>query len=387
MSEDRFTEVTEQSWFGRIGGAIKGVIAGFIFLVIAFPLLFWNEGRAVKEYKTLKEGGSSVISVSAEKADPANNEKLIHLTGKATTEETLTDDTFGISVSALKLRREVEMYQWKESSESKTEKKVGGGSKKITTYSYSKVWSSSVINSSNFKESSGHTNPGTIPFESDEKVASPIYLGDFTLSYSLAAKISNYEKYAVTDGMPVPAAITEHSRLHDGTIYFGTNPADPQIGDVRVKFSVAMPAEISVMAQQNGNTFQPYRASTGGTIELLEMGALTADAMIQKAEARNAIMTWVLRLIGFLLMLGGFALIFKPLSVLADVLPILGNIVGAGTGIIAFLLALMLSFITIAIAWIFYRPVLGIALIIVAGAALYLIISKLRSAKTARSSR
>ncbi|WP_339136467.1 MAG: hypothetical protein WGN25_01115 [Candidatus Electrothrix sp. GW3-4] len=57
MSDDSYTEVTNQSWFSRIGGAIKGIIFGFILFIIAFPLLFWNEGRAVKTYKTLKEGG------------------------------------------------------------------------------------------------------------------------------------------------------------------------------------------------------------------------------------------------------------------------------------------------------------------------------------------
>ena len=54
MSQDRFTEVTSQSWLSRIGGAIKGVLMGFVLFILAFPLLFWNEGRAVTTYKTLK---------------------------------------------------------------------------------------------------------------------------------------------------------------------------------------------------------------------------------------------------------------------------------------------------------------------------------------------
>ena len=42
---DTFTEVTSQSWFGRIGGAIKGILIGFILLIVGVGLLFWNEGR------------------------------------------------------------------------------------------------------------------------------------------------------------------------------------------------------------------------------------------------------------------------------------------------------------------------------------------------------
>ena len=91
MSEDSFTEVTHESWFSRIGGAIKGFLVGLLLFVVAFPLLFWNEGRAVKRYKTLKEGGGAVVSVTSESVDPDNAGKLIHTTGKADTDATLTD--------------------------------------------------------------------------------------------------------------------------------------------------------------------------------------------------------------------------------------------------------------------------------------------------------
>ena len=48
---DQFTEVEHVSWFGRIGGAFKGILVGLIMFVAAFPLLFWNEGRSVKNTK------------------------------------------------------------------------------------------------------------------------------------------------------------------------------------------------------------------------------------------------------------------------------------------------------------------------------------------------
>jgi hypothetical protein len=47
------------------------------------------------------------------------------------------------------------------------------------------------------------------------------------------------------------------------------------------------------------------------------------------------------------------------------VVPVLGHIVEFGTGLLAFVLALALSLITIAIAWIYYRPLLGVALLVV----------------------
>ncbi|MEI6494327.1 MAG: TMEM43 family protein, partial [Verrucomicrobiota bacterium] len=43
-----------------------------------------------------------------------------------------------------------------------------------------------------------------------------------------------------------------------------------------------------------------------------------------------------------------------------------GDIVGAGTGILAFAIALPLTLLTIAMAWLAYRPLIGIPLLLAA---------------------
>ena len=53
---DSMTEVTSQSWFSRIVESIKSVLVGGAFFVLSFPVLFWNEGRAVRTAKSLEEG-------------------------------------------------------------------------------------------------------------------------------------------------------------------------------------------------------------------------------------------------------------------------------------------------------------------------------------------
>ena len=111
------TEVTSQSWFSRIGGAIKGVIVGIILGIVGLALLFTNEGRAVKTARGLKEAGKAIVSVSADGADQANEGMLVHISGMAETEDILSDDEFGISENAVRLVRDVEMYQWEEDTE------------------------------------------------------------------------------------------------------------------------------------------------------------------------------------------------------------------------------------------------------------------------------
>jgi hypothetical protein len=82
-------------------------------------------------------------------------------------------------------------------------------------------------------------------------------------------------------------------------------------------------------------------------------------------------------------MLIGLKMVFEPLGVLADVLPFLGSIMRVGTGFVAGVLAFVLTLITIAIAWLFYRPVLGVTLLVVAGGGIYVLLKKLKAKKAA----
>ena len=68
---------------------------------------------------------------------------------------------------------------------------------------------------------------------------------------------------------------------------------------------------------------------------------------------------------------------------IADVLPILGNIVEMGNGLVAGIVALVCSLVTIAIAWIFYRPVLAIFLLVLAAGGIYLLWKKRQAKKAA----
>jgi len=380
MAEDQFTQVTSQSWFSRIGGAFKGVLFGLLLFVIAFPLLSWNESRTVNTFKKLEGGRGIVVTVDSASVDAANEDALIHVMGKADTELTLTDPVFGVSAQAIKLNRVVEMYQWEEDSDSTTKKKVGGSEETTTTYTYAKTWSISAIDSSGFEKPAGHENPGAFAYPPLELLADPVSLGAFILSPSLVQMVDNPEPLALaTDtNSPAPEVLKEFATQQGNLFYVGNNAAAPQVGDLRVSFTVTRPTDISVIARQTGNSFAPFQYEDRGTIQLLQVGTHTAEAMFQKAISDNNLLTWGLRVLGFLLMLSGLNMIFKPLSVLADVLPILGKIVGIGTGLVSLLIALTCSLLTIAIAWLVFRPVLGISLLVVAGGLTALILWKLK---------
>ena len=368
---DSFTEVTYQSWGSRLQEQASKSIAGFVLFLAAFPLLFWNEGRAVDVSMALEEGKGAVVPVVADALDTSNDGKLIHFSGEATTQDMVTDLDFAIEARALKLRRVTEMYQWEEKKEERKEKVSGGSEKTITRYKYSKVWSELHIDSGSFnrKGSRGRSNPASIPYESDEFVADKITVGAFQLSSSLIVKIDAFE------ALRLPTEVRE--QIGDRTVhrtgnglYIGADSAEPEIGDLKVRFEVVpSPTEVSVVSRQKGNRLEPYLSKTG-TVELLQVGLASADLMFNSAEEELELETWILRLVGLVAMAAGLTMLFKILETVIDRIPFfgihMGTVVGVGTTLVAILIALPLALLTIAIAWFFARPILSIILLVLA---------------------
>jgi hypothetical protein len=87
--------------------------------------------------------------------------------------------------------------------------------------------------------------------------------------------------------------------------------------------------------------------------------------MFKNAISSNSTLTWILRLVGLICCIFGFMLILNPLVIIGDVVPFIGSILGIGTGLVSSIFGFIVSFITIAIAWLFYRPIISIILIAV----------------------
>ena len=363
---DTFSHVTSKSWFSRMGSAFGGIITGIILIIVASILLFWNEGRAVKRDKTLNEGIGLVLSVKPETVTPANEGKLIHISGKAIVNDTLKDDLLNISTNAVRLERKVEMLQWAEKSESKTREKLGGGTETVTTYRYELAWSNKMIDSAKFRHPSGHENTLSFPVSSKTVTAQNVTIGAFSLNSSQIARIGSLKNQPLTNDNIVNGKFGDkHPIIIDGVMYVGSQTRD-KVGDVRISLQIAQPGNVSIVARQIEKSFRPYKTTVGGTISLLQNDIVPADEMFQTAVDANTTLTWVLRVAGFVMMLIGFKMTLRVLAVTASVIPILGSIVGGASTIVSFLLALIISFFIIAIAWVFYRPLVGFAILAVA---------------------
>lgn len=365
-----YVEVEEEGWFSRIADSIKGILTGFVLLILAVPCIFWNECSAVKRAQDLEAGAGAVVSAQATKVDAGNQNKLVHLSGAVKVDETLTDTTFGVSVNGLKLVREVEMYQWVENVKSSSKKKVGGKKKTTKEYTYKKAWKSSLESSDDFKDPDARKkkiNPSQMKYKKQEFAAANATVGAYKLSPMAINALSSAKDYPL-DKLPDTIKGNKSFSIDSGAIYFGKNSSDPSIGDMRIKYRVAKPSEISIIARQNDGRLEAYKTKNMSTsILLVEEGKKSSEQMFKAAQDANATKTWILRLVAFLALFGGFAMIFRPLSVIADVIPFIGSAVGAASTFFAFLLGGAVWFVCTALAWVVARPLVGILMLVLAG--------------------
>lgn len=425
-----YQETTTTGYGTRLKNSLGGIGTGFLLFVAGTALLWWNEGRAVKTDKMLNEAeGVTVEMEDVSKIDPEFEGKLIHATAFANTTDSLSDPNFNVGATAIGIQRKVEYFQWVEHASSQSKDKFGGKEETVTTYTYSKEWTSRPQSSETFHDPA-YQNKNYSLFQSEnfDKSAENVRFGAYKLnSYQIGA-ISNTQpldlnidqkqletwnkecerifvrntgqraigdivservKQAVSNATKTTTTTNDslkkdsvqqdtivaapnkkdldYVHMNGNVLYFGESPSSPQVGDVRITFTKTMPANVSIIAKVAGETFTQFKAKNGKTFQALSMGNKTAAEMYESGHASNNMWLWILRILGVLMICGGLKGIFGILITVLKVIPFVANIVGWGVNLVCNVVGIAWSLIIIAIAWIFYRPLLAIALLAIAG--------------------
>ncbi len=376
---DRVVTTTHQGYFSKLFGSIVGVFIGLLMVPGSLALIGWNEYRTIHRTKGLAEAEKVTVDVAdALEVLPANDKHLVHVSGDAKTQQTLSDSDFKVEQVALRLSRDVQMYQWVERKESRTRDKLGGGRETVTTYDYDKKWHDGRVNSELFHEKSGHNNP-SLAYDTKETIATDAKLGAYDLNESLVRAIHGWTDLAL-DFEKIKAALPEEKQKHvalDGQyLYYSDstpNPSTPAVGDLRISFRVVNPQTISVLSGQTGNGFEPYHTSNGEPIERVDLGQVTTAKMFEELRTENSLMAYLLRGLGWFLACLGFGLISGPLSALSSIIPIFGRLTGYVTFFVSLILGSALSLTAIGIAWFAVRPVYAITLFALAAFGLFLL--------------
>jgi hypothetical protein len=221
------------SWWCRTLIILTSIPIGLFSFIATVQLLWCNEKPALSRAQTLKEGEKTVIPIDAYGINAINENKLVHLSEEATTNEIITDTLFEVVVfNVIELKRVVEIYRWGD-------------------------WSKYYIDP--------YRNPSSIQLSGKTYVAKEVKLGDLSLPSNLVDKMNHsqwlpmkQDTFARVQEKFSAQFPGKKIHLHNGNYYIGENPANPQRGDLRIKFEIVPTETLSVVAKQAESRLEPY---------------------------------------------------------------------------------------------------------------------------------
>lgn len=367
---DQFKTVTTTGFGSRIVNSIKGIGFGLLLFFASFAVLYWNEGRV-----NLADVAVNAVEVKA--GDTVNEGKQVYTTGAVSTTETLGDELFLVPGDYLALDRKVEMYSWVEKSESKTTGNTGGSETTETTYTYVKEWTDMVPSSSNFNVPAGHENP-TKKFESTSRTVASAAVNGFAVDLSKMT-------LPAMDALTLTATNVEQKnggKLEGNFVYVpaaATNTMQaPQVGDLRVSYTVLKNnTNGTIFGKLEGGKINPFVDAENDNAQLYRFFAGSRDEALATLDSEHSFMTWILRVVGFLMMWFGLSGLLGIFEVLSSVIPFFGKLVGAVSRTITFIVSLILSAATVLISMILHN-VWAIVAVAVIGVIATVVILKMK---------
>lgn len=296
-------------------------IFGLVLFVVGASVLYWNEGRAVHTMLALDEAYADVYSMQFTEEEQEQNfeNRIVHLSGPIICGEPLTEPDYNIQLLAVKLRRQVQMYQWvEETVEQNFGESVGTVDTDSRSYYYTREWRDKIVDSRSFHNRHGHTNPARFPIESGVQVADAVYIGKYELGAAVKSKFNKF-KELTSDIRPDDSSI----KLHLGLYYHTNDVFNPEIGDLRILFSYAgMEGEMySIVGKLQGNKVQPYLTTRGVPVLLVYPGEISALEVFRLEYRAQVLNTWWWRFIGWLLVFFGVTCNSKLLRVIRKCQP------------------------------------------------------------------
>lgn len=247
------------------------------------------EKFAADETQALQDAKGACRAVDAAAVDPANDGKVVYLSGLATAKDALRDDSFGITApNALALKRKTLKSQWKEEESS--------SNRSCRSYSYDCDWRDELIDSTQFSDQLSHKNGKFFFYPSKMTCAKTAKLGAFLLSEAVLDHFPAKRVVVDSDAKlgALPAA-RKHKTLavEDGEFYVDR---DDKGSAERIAFETVEPGTYSLVAKQQGSELVPYEAPNRSEVVLARSGVLTAKQLFVETEGDNEKQLWIKRI-------------------------------------------------------------------------------------------
>jgi hypothetical protein len=365
-------------------------IAPFVLLG-AVILIGWSEKRSVCQAKAIDQGRDAAVTVGCNDISEGSGELVFFNCDLTTTDLNpsslaTSGSVFTVSFPGVCLKTTSEMYQCEETKTTTSGRRRRGSSSSSsgTTYTYQKKWSTTSPSTDSFHDpteartscglgSSVTSNPSwdsSVPMSSTE-YANSAKAGAWTLTTGFGGVGCN----TALDSSYVPSPAPSGWSLSGTTSTYEKKAGSSfAVGDYKVSFTGndwGSPG-VTALGKNTGGTLAKWTAEsdwlcTGYTLYELNGGTQDIDALFSDLESENTGITWLLRILGLLLLWCGFFCCLGPLVFVAemvDYIPFIGDVVSDMMYCVISAVSCMPAcacclFVT-GICWMAMRPLIGV---------------------------
>lgn len=264
-------------------------------LIFAMTIIFNNNDN-----KVATELYDNYKNVSSTEVKEENDGKLVATNGDITLlQNELVDEDFNVAISSAVLKRKVEVFVWTE------EQTTENGQ---TSYTYRKQWSDELIDSSKFRFQDRYTNPKKLSYESKTIYNNQVKLGEFTLGENELKQLNtktkltpNVNKKKLPKGFSIVGDYITNAKNIDS----------PEVGNIRISYTYNIDSSVSVLAKQNGTSFDYYKTKNEKQVDILLSGIKSGEEIIKYFENNNYARNNILVIISLVLTTLGIIKLMK----------------------------------------------------------------------------
>lgn len=293
---------------------------GAVLVLAGVGLAALTERGLIDFRISAEQHGGQVLDLGGAGPRAGQSGNMVRVTGPLQVVEAPLDEQFNQQVSAPLLIRHVEMFQWHEL-------RLGGPA------SYEQDWQDHPIDSSRFERPQGHLNPAKFPIKGAQFDAGEVRVGGFVLSPVLVNALPGSAPVA-PDMRRLPSNLAASFSLYQDRLVTSANPADPQVGDLRVSWEQVPLQIVTIVAKADGDRLAPAEQAADGKGYDVQVGNRSLADLFPDLSLPPGLV-WPRRLLAVLLAALGVGLLLwhegerlDPLLALATGALVVGAVAG-----------------------------------------------------------
>lgn len=358
------------SWVGKT--------LGLPLLLAGIALLVWNEYHQMRVTRLYDKAEASLTVLDdSTRVNPDYEGRLLYLNGWAHMGDTVADPLYGVGGRFLAVDRQLQYYHWVQHQQRDEYIDRDGQKRAEVSYYYQPEWVDKPVDSENFAGNAPeqYHNFALTEVTSHKTYSAGAHMASLELHHDLIDSVPATAPGSVYIDTHTPAfeaaldSTTHHGtvvcHLLGDTIYYGDDPYQAHVGDMRVIFSFYPECHAWVLAQQHGQQLRPYQDSDGYWFSFSRFSQEVFEPHDALAQDRwgQKMLRWTLRILGWLMIVWGIRQLFEWFVGLLRRIPILGPVFKMGLAAVAWVAGTLIALLTIGVSFLAVRPLLGIGIV------------------------